>query len=344
MATTSTKKNANAIISTPVKLLSKKAKKQQETLVTHAHSCDICLEVIVEASENKSGQDAIFCDGKCQTWLHRKCIGLSRSLFLEIVDSSEPFFCSYCKLANEEKKILNLSVVSDSLSKVLCELKCLQVEIGILKEQISSYGNSSQHNINYSPTEQECPRSIKSQSQLQTNSQRPFITNANRKYNIQDSSPGLSRTVRAEQNLQKAIDVLSIANPDTFSSDYISDCHRLGKFSKDSTRSRPLIVKFMRTSDVIQILSNRRNIPSPYYVKPETRAQEALLLKERYSLLQSGFTRDDIKIRNSGLYVKGTLYGKVTTSGFSRVGPDTDTDLSNNLSEASHNSPDSPNH
>ena len=92
----------------------------------------------------------------------------------------------------------------------------------------------------------------------------------------------------------------------------------------------------MRTSDVIQILSNRRNIPSPYYVKPdrspETRAQEALLLKERYSLLQSGFTRDDIKIRNSGLYVKGTLYGKVTTSGFSRVGPDTDTDLSNNLS------------
>ena len=181
---------------------------------------------------------------------------------------------------------MNLSVVSDSLSKVLCELKCLQVEIGMLKEQISSYGNSSQHNINSSPTEQECPRSIKSQSQLQTNSQRPFITNANRKYNIivygiQESSPGLSLTVRAEQNLQKAIDVLSIANPDTFSSDYISDCHRLGKFSKDSTRSRPLIVKFMRTSDVIQILSNRRNIPSPYYVKPdrspETRAQEAVL-------------------------------------------------------------------
>ena len=113
---------------------------------------------------------------------------------------------------------MNLSVVSDSLSKVLCELKCLQVEIGMLKEQISSYGNSSQHNINSSPTEQECPRSIKSQSQLQTNSQRPFITNANRKYNIivygiQESSPGLSLTVRAEQNLQKAIDVLSIATP-----------------------------------------------------------------------------------------------------------------------------------
>ena len=66
--------------------------------------------------------------------------------------------------------------------------------------------------------------------------------------------------------------------------------------------------------------------------------------KKHYSLLQSGFTRDDIKIRNCGLYVKGTLYGKVTTSGFSCVGTDTDTDLSNNLSEANHNSPDSPNH
>ena len=68
------------------------------------------------------------------------------------------------------------------------------------------------------------------QSQLQTNSQRLSITNDNRKYNIidysfEESSPGLSRAVRMKQNLQKAIDALSIANPNTFSSDYINDCH-----------------------------------------------------------------------------------------------------------------------
>ena len=45
----------------------------------------------------------------------------------------------------------------------------VQVEIGMLKEQISSYGINSQHNTNPSLTEQECPRSIMLQSQLQTN-------------------------------------------------------------------------------------------------------------------------------------------------------------------------------
>ena len=102
-------------------------------------------------------------------------------------------------------------------------------------------------------------QSSRSLSCRQTAGQRPSITDANRKcniivYGIQESSLGLSWTVGVKQNLQKATDVLSVANPNTFSSEYISDCHRLGKFSKDSTRSHPLIVKFMRTSDVIQIL------------------------------------------------------------------------------------------
>ena len=42
--------------------------------------CDICLEAIEEAIGNNSGRDAIFCERKCLAWLHRQCIGLSRSL------------------------------------------------------------------------------------------------------------------------------------------------------------------------------------------------------------------------------------------------------------------------
>ena len=103
----------------------------------------------------------------------------------------------------------------------------------------------------------------------------------------------------------------------------------------------------MRISDVVQILSNKQDIHSPYYIKPdrspEIRAQEALLLKERYTLLQSGLDKSDIKIRNFGIYVKGILYGQASSSGFPRVRSDTGvlTNASPDLSEGSHSSPDS---
>ena len=50
--------------------------------------CPMCSEVIVEASEDTEGQDAIFCDGaECQVWHHRWCAGVTKRRY-KILDSS----------------------------------------------------------------------------------------------------------------------------------------------------------------------------------------------------------------------------------------------------------------
>ena len=50
-------------------------------------------------------------------------------------------------------------------------------------------------------------------------------------------------------------------------------------------------------------------------MNPQDQRKEALLLKECWSLIQSGVSKSDIKIKSS-LYVKGTKYGYVLNSVF----------------------------
>ena len=73
--------------------------------------------------------------------------------------------------------------------------------------------------------------------------------------------------------------------------------------------------------DVTNILSNRssidnNNITIKPDMNPQDQRKEALLLKECWSLIQSGVSRSDIKIKSSSLYVKGTKYGYVLNSVF----------------------------
>ena len=44
-------------------------------------------DVIEDCSSKVKGQDAVFCDGHCNTWLHRDCAGLSKTAFKKVIDS-----------------------------------------------------------------------------------------------------------------------------------------------------------------------------------------------------------------------------------------------------------------
>ena len=54
-------------------------KKGGEEDSTPAH-CPVCCKVIVEHNEEKKieGDDAVFCEGTCNAWVHRMCVGLSK--------------------------------------------------------------------------------------------------------------------------------------------------------------------------------------------------------------------------------------------------------------------------
>ena len=57
------------------------------SLKTNLCTCPICDDLIEERSEMTPGHDAIHCDGICDSWLHRRCTGLSKSAFLSASNS-----------------------------------------------------------------------------------------------------------------------------------------------------------------------------------------------------------------------------------------------------------------
>ena len=134
-----------------------------------------------------------------------------------------------------------------------------------------------------------------------------------------DESHGVTKFARLEEDLKKATSVLSDVN-ESINSHSIKDIYRLGKFSTGNSKPRPLLVKFIRAADATRILSKRGSSRgSPIVIKPDMspneRKCESLLLKERWSLMQSGVPRDVIKIRGSRLLVRNMLYGQVSSCG-----------------------------
>ena len=115
--------------------------------------------------------------------------------------------------------------------------------------------------------------------------------------------------------------VLSLISPalspldSSIQSQSIKDCFRLGKFSSGASRPRPILIKFVRVADVASILAKRKNLSHPFSIKPDMspdqRLQESVLMRERWSLIQSGTSRNHIRIRGNSMYVRGKLHGWV---------------------------------
>lgn len=120
--------------------------------------------------------------------------------------------------------------------------------------------------------------------------------------------------------MHSSVSILEKINCD-INSNSIRDCFRLGKYKQNQSHPRPILLKLNCAMDVSAILSNRgsindKNITIKPDMSPEDQRKEALLLKERWSLIQSGINKADIKIKSSSLYVKGTKYGYVLNSVF----------------------------
>ena len=119
--------------------------------------------------------------------------------------------------------------------------------------------------------------------------------------------------------MDKSLDILTTINAD-INSFSIRDCFRLSKFKKERTHPRPLMVKLNRAVHVTSILSNRSRSPKSVSIKAdltqEERRRDALLLAERWRLLQSGVDKKLIRIRFSGMYVRGKKYGEAVDGCF----------------------------
>ena len=105
-----------------------------------------------------------------------------------------------------------------------------------------------------------------------------------------------------------------------FQSQALSDCYRLGKFNPLHSKPRPILVKFIRVADVSLVLSKKGSLKAPTCtIKPdmtrEQRLKEPILLKERWTLIQSGIPRNSFRLCNSNLLVN-KLHGQVVGSAY----------------------------
>ena len=98
-------------------------------------TCPICCDEIVDSTENSEGQEALFCEGTCQKWLHRWCAGVHKDSYASLTLNSKPFLCPSCCLTEHTKLITTLIETVESLK---CEIQQLKEEKDASKPRSSS--------------------------------------------------------------------------------------------------------------------------------------------------------------------------------------------------------------
>ena len=289
------------------------------------HICPICEDPVLDAKGRKKGQDAIFCDGTCQSLLHRRCAGLSRSAFQTKVSCSKEFYCRSCRLTNLETSVSDMlkeltmlkSLMSAKPSTVGSDSKSRQDD-DKLTTSLRSYSSAVSGDL---PPQPLCTNTIAASSK----SSLPEASEANRKYNIvvfgigesQQGTPCLKRWKNDRQAVQSVLNSLEEGSGHT---GIMRDCRRIGRYVPNKGQTRPILVSLSSTMDVANVLSRRRLLQRPISVRadlsPRDRETESILLHQRWKLIRSGLSRTSIKIKNSSLLVNGSLYGKVSGSDF----------------------------
>ncbi len=101
-------------------------------------------------------------------------------------------------------------------------------------------------------------------------------------------------------------------------SETVRDCFRLGRYSRE--KCRPVLIKLTCARNVTSILSNRKKLAesekyNKIYLKRDMslleRQEEALLLKERWTLINLGTPRRDVQLKGSQLLVRNIVVGSI---------------------------------
>ena len=130
-------------------------------------------------------------------------------------------------------------------------------------------------------------------------------------FGVDECSIGTNRLVRHNSDLNSVASITK-SMVTNINANSISDCFRLGKFNPERQRPRPILVKFILSSDVQSVLSNRGKLSKPIsikpYMSPKDRRNDLSLLRERWCLIQSGIGRQSIKIRG----MRGVFRSKIS--------------------------------
>ena len=263
---------------------------------THVEeTCPICEKVIREPSSSSPGDDALQCEGSCHSWVHRTCSGVTKANYTKLSASSIPFYCHVCltDLYLTEKKTLITQI--ESLTKELADIKSHLMISDSITSQSSSVNSKPLDLYSHVASRHASPScdnnpgtTVQSRNSLSAPSKLSLVV-----YGIPECRKGTPLTDRCRQDLDNVASLFSELDSN-ISLQSLTNCFRLGKYN-ESQRSRPLLVKFIRFTDVSSVLSKRGSLEHPYLIKtlmsPAERKCEHILLKERWSLISRVLTR-----------------------------------------------------
>ena len=241
-----------------------KALRSSETTAPGRGTCAICCQKLAPKDE------VLFCSGSCQKHLHRYCAGVGELSYKSLSsDGAEPFLCYCCFRAQKDEQVSMLLNTIESMKKDISALKAKDEE---MRPSSRSYSAA---------TKEIPPASTRGESGTYRSNTYQQPLNHERKYNailcgVNECAKGLSRLARYESDLNSVVSTLSSIDS-SFQSQSIRDCSRLGKFSTNSSRPRPLLIKFVRVADVSNILSKKRALQKPYSLKPDCPTSSVLL-------------------------------------------------------------------
>ena len=276
------------------------------------NKCLVCKDVILEANENEEGHEAVFCEGDCQGWIHRKCASLTLAAFDNL---SESILCSHCTL----KEIRTLKDTIKELSNKLAEHEGTQIT-----SQAKAVPMINQNSTDLS-------RDLSGSKKVPLSDKKMNVV----MYGLAENPLNTSRQDRLRKDFDSVLSALkNLEKP--IDANSIKYCYRLGKYNAQADKPRPVLVKFLRYKDVSNILGNKSKLSPLVFVKPdltaEERAMESLLLKERRILIDKGVSRQHIKIRNQSLIVLNKVHAKIQNSQLVIESPATATlDTSHNI-------------
>lgn len=95
-----------------------KTTKKKPVPPTSKVSCCICCQSIQPDKD-----EALFCSGSCQQWLHRYCASVSEDCYKSVKSGNSPFFCFCCYRVRKEEQLSLFESSIQALKAEILELK-----------------------------------------------------------------------------------------------------------------------------------------------------------------------------------------------------------------------------
>ena len=110
------------------------------------HVCPICAEPIVDEDEDGCAQDALFCEGVCQRWLHRWCAGVTSERYVVLSSIEDPFHCPSCTVAGQQAAITaqqaDIACLRECVNALTDEVRALKATVAAMQTQPLSNSTS----------------------------------------------------------------------------------------------------------------------------------------------------------------------------------------------------------